>query len=322
MIRKTLLTSFIFCIGIVMLCLVPAISTAEDTFAVKAGSPKISVKPKAINFGSIGIGSASNTKTITVNGKGYITVNSVTLTGLDSGEFNQTNNCLTMSSPDGLCTINTTFSPISLSNKKSATISISSNDPKQPTVNVKLFGKAIPKVSMEGAWDVQGKMTIKVSIKGYGSETQRTSFADEFIFDGNGDFSMIDMDGTWIQNGSSFIVSLDPKSVSDYFADNLSDEIGSDVSVEVTQMSFIGKKQKNGTIKGTIKLNLTFNIDDYDISGNVSVSTSYKGTQISTQSMSSMKEDKRSEMPEYILNTIQQELGNIGNAYGRMRHLH
>lgn len=315
--RKILFLSFIFCIGIVMLCLFPSLSTAEATFEVKIGSAKISVKPKSVNFGSIGVGSISETKTITVTGKGYITVNSITLTGADASEFNQTNNCSAMSSPDGSCTINATFSPKSLSNKKSAIISISSNDPRNPTVNVRLSGKATPKIAVEGIWDVKGKMTIKVSVKGYGSETQRTSFTDEFIFDGDGDFEMIDMDGTWSQNGSSFIVSLDPESVADYFADNLSDEIGADVSVDVMQMSFIGKKQKNGTIKGTMKLNLTFYIDDYDISGNVSVSSSYTGIQTSTQSISSMEENKASQMPGFILNTIQQELDNTVRMYQR-----
>jgi hypothetical protein len=307
--RKIVVASFIFCIGIVMLCLFPSISNAEATFTVQVGSPKISVSPKSVNFGSIGIGSTSDTKTTTITGKGYLTVNSITLTGANASEFNQTNDCSSIP-PGGSCTIKATFSPKSSSGKKSATISISSNDPKKPTVNVKLSGQAAPKVSMEGTWDIQGKMTIKVNIKGYGSETQRTNFTDEFIFDGDGDFSMTDMDGTWSQNGSNFIVSLDPESVSDYFADNLSDEIGYDVSVEVTQMSFIGKKQKNGTIKGTIKLNLTFYIDDYDISGDVTVSTSYTGTQVSTQSISSMKENKASPMPGFILNVIQQELDN------------
>jgi hypothetical protein len=138
--RKVVVASFIFCIGIVMFCLFPSISTAEATFTVQIGSPKISVSPKSVNFGSIGIGSTSNTKTITITGKGYLTVNSITLTGANVNEFNQTNNCSSIP-PGGSCAISATFSPTFSSGKKSATISISSNDPKKPTVNVKLSGQ-------------------------------------------------------------------------------------------------------------------------------------------------------------------------------------
>ena len=70
--RKAVVVSFLFCIGIVMLCLFPSISTAEDTFIVKIGGPKISVSPKSVNFGSIGIGGTSATKTITVTGKVFL----------------------------------------------------------------------------------------------------------------------------------------------------------------------------------------------------------------------------------------------------------
>ena len=243
----------------------------------------------------MGIGSTSSLKPITVKnrGKGYLTIDSITVEGANAEEFNATNDCSSLA-PGTSCTINASFVPASSLGKRSATMNISSNDLKSPTIYVKLSGQAIPRDTMEGTYDVKGKMTVKVSIKGHKSQTQRTPFADEFTFYEGGDFSMMDMDGTWNQNGSSFIVTLDPESVSDYFAGNISDLIGADVSVERPQMSFVGKKQKNGTIKGTIKLNLTFYVEDYDdMSGNVTVSASYTGTQISTQSIKSSMEEKK-----------------------------
>ena len=205
--------------------------------------------------------------------------------------------------------------------KRSATINISSNDPKTQIISVKVSGQAIPNDTMEGTYDVKGKMTVKVSIKGNKSQTQRTSFADKFTFYDDGSFAMLDMDGTWSQNGSGFIrQTLYLESVSDYFAGTISDEIGTDVSVEGTQISFTGKKQKNGTIKRTIKLNLTFYVEDYGyLSGNVTVSTSYTGTQISTQSIkSSMEEKKASPLHGSILNVIQQKMNNAVRSFDRM----
>ena len=297
-------------------------TSVTATFAaVQTGTPKISAGPKSLNFGSVGIGSTSSLKPITVKnrGKGYLTIDSITIAGANADEFNATSDCTSLA-PGTSCSINASFVPASSLGKRSATINISSNDLKSPTIYVKLSGQTIPRNTMEGTYDVNGKMTGKVSIKGHKSQTQRTPFADEFTFYDDGSFAMLDMDGTWIQNGSGFIVTLDPESVSDYFASTISDEIGYDVSVEVTQMNFTGKKQKNGTIKGTIKLNLTFYVEDYgDISGNVTVSSSYTGRQISTQSIkSSMEEKKASPLRGSILNVIQQKMNNAVRSFDRV----
>jgi hypothetical protein len=144
--------------------------------------------------------------------------------------------------------------------------------------------------SVEGTWDVQGKMTVKVSIKGYGSNTEKTDFSDEFTFHDDGAFDMIDMSGSWSQKKKSFVVNLDPDDVSQYFEDGLSDEIGTDVTVEVTKISFTGTEQKNGTIKGTIKFNMILYIDEYDITGKVAVTTTFKGTRAEDTGISSAKE--------------------------------
>jgi hypothetical protein len=307
--RKLVVVAFIFCIGIVMLCLFPSISNAEATVTVQVGSPKILVSPKSVNFGSIGIGSTSDTKIITITGKGYLTVNSITLTGVNASEFNQTNDCSSIP-PDGSCTINATFNPTSSSGKKSATISIFSNDPKKPTVNVKLSGQAAPKISVEGTWDVHGKMKVKVSFQGQ-SETAVDNAPDQFTFFNDGSFEMIDMDGTWSQQGSTFVINLDPDSISSYFEDGFSGELGLDVSVDVINMSFTGKVQKNGTIKGSFKFSMNFDIEDYDdLQGTVTASANYTGTRIATSSSSSVKKQERSELTESILNMIKEELNN------------
>ena len=312
--RKVVLMLFVFCIGIVMLCLSPAISTAEDTYTAKAVSPKISISPKSVNLGSVGIGNTSAAKTIAIKGNGYLTVDSITLTGADAIEFNQTNTC-SAPSPVGSCTIVATFSPTSSVGKKKAAINIFSNDPKHPTVTVKLSGKAAPKIDIVGTWQVKGKMKIKASVQGHSQSVSET-VPDQFIFSDDGSFSMSDMDGTWSQNGTNFVVNLDPDSISSYFEDNLAEETGFDVSVDVTQMNFTGTLQKNGTIKGSFKLGMTFDIEDYDVHGSVSASATFTGIRASASSY--VKEKGHSQLTESILTMIKEGLNNAVRYFDRI----
>ena len=164
--------------------------------------------------------------------------------------------------------------------------------------------------SVEGTWDVQGKMTVKVSIKGYGSHTEKTDFSDEFTFDGDGAFDMTDMSGSWSQKKKSFVVNLDPDDISQYFEDAISDEIGTDVTVEVTKISFTGTEQKNGTIKGTLKINMKLYVDDYDfLTGKVAVTTTFKGTRAEDAGTLSVKE-KEAYQSGSVLDVIEEELNN------------
>jgi hypothetical protein len=303
--------SAIICLGIFVLCFTPSISTAEATYLANAVSPKISISPKSVNFGTVGIGNTSVTKTIAIKGNGYLTVDSITLTGADATEFNQTNTCSTPSS-DGSCTIVATFSPTSFVGKKSAIINIFSNDPKKPTVNVKLSGKAAPKIDIVGTWQVKVKMKIRASVQGH-SQSVNETVPDQFIFSDDGSFSMTDMDGTWSQNGTNFIVNLDPDSINSYFEDTLAQETGFDVSVDVTQMNFTGTLQKNGTIKGSFKLNMNFDIEDYDLHGTVTALATFTGTRSATSSL--VKEEEQSQIPVSILDVIKEELDNAVRRY-------
>lgn len=164
--------------------------------------------------------------------------------------------------------------------------------------------------SVEGTWDVQGKMTVKFSIKGYGSHTEKSDFSDEFTFDSDGAFDMMDMSGSWSQKKKSFVVKLDPEDISHYFEDAISDEIETDVTVEVTKISFTGTEQKNGSIKGTLKINMKLYVDDYDfLTGKVAVTTTFKGTRAEVTGISSVKEKEASQSGS-VLDVIEEELNN------------
>lgn len=167
--------------------------------------------------------------------------------------------------------------------------------------------------SVEGTWDVQGKMKVKFSIKGFGSHTETTDFSDEFTFDAYGTFDMTDMSGSWSQKKKSFVVKLDPEDISQYFEDSISDEIGPDVTVEVTKISFKGTEQKNGTIKGTLKINMKLSVDDNDfldfVTGKAAVTVTFKGTRAEDVDTLSVKE-KEAYQSGSVLDVIEEELNN------------
>lgn len=106
----------------------------------KAPPPKISVSPNSLNFGSVQIGSASPPKILTIknNGTSDLVITDINIMGTNAGEFSKKSSCNTISK-GGLCTIDVTCTPV-LNGKKSASIGISSNDPKKPFINVKLNG--------------------------------------------------------------------------------------------------------------------------------------------------------------------------------------
>jgi len=122
----------------------------------QAPPPKISVSPKSVNFGTVSDGSTSAPKTVTIKNTGIsdLTVNAITFTGTNAVEFSQTSNC-TVVAKGSSCAITVTFGPTS-PGSETAMMSISSNDPKKPVVNVKLLGKgqssAPPPIDVSGSW--------------------------------------------------------------------------------------------------------------------------------------------------------------------------
>jgi PKD repeat protein len=109
----------------------------------KAPPPKISVSPKSLNFGSVTVGHTSASKTITIknNGTSDLVISDINIMGINAGEFSEKSFCNEISKGES-CTIDVTFAS-ALLGKKSASIGISSNDPKKPFINVKLNGTGI-----------------------------------------------------------------------------------------------------------------------------------------------------------------------------------
>jgi len=129
--------------------------------------PKISATPSSVNFGKLPPGKAISKKSVTVknNGLSDLVINSIDIWGTEPGDFSETNNCGTVHN-GGACTINVTFAPMVPNVKRSATLNILSNDPKKPTLILKLSGSSgwgkstisLPKTGQTICYDASGSV--------------------------------------------------------------------------------------------------------------------------------------------------------------------
>jgi len=108
----------------------------------QAPPPKSSVAPMAVNFATVNIGNTSAPKTVTIKNTGVsdLVINDIGITGADAQDFNQTDNCSVIAKGSS-CTINVTFTPSSPASKESASLSITTDDPKKSSLGVKLSGQ-------------------------------------------------------------------------------------------------------------------------------------------------------------------------------------
>ncbi|HEV2176294.1 MAG TPA: choice-of-anchor D domain-containing protein [Terriglobia bacterium] len=114
--------------------------------------PAVSFKPNSLTFGSqpIGITSQPQNITLTNSGNATLTINSngITITGPNSGDFAQTNNCPGSLSPNASCTITVTFTPTQ-NGTRTASVAVSDNAPGSPqTVPLSGLGGGAPGVTL------------------------------------------------------------------------------------------------------------------------------------------------------------------------------
>ena len=93
----------------------------------------VALSPPSLGFGNqtVGITSAPQVSTLTNTGNAALTITSIGLTGADSGDFAETNNCPTSVPPNGSCNISVTFTP-SATGTRNAAVSITDNAPGSP----------------------------------------------------------------------------------------------------------------------------------------------------------------------------------------------
>ncbi len=91
------------------------------------GAPVVSLAPMSLTFNTLAVGSTSPSQQITLSntGNAALDIGSIGITGTNTGEFSQTNNCGESLAATASCTINVTFAPTDVG---TATASVSISD--------------------------------------------------------------------------------------------------------------------------------------------------------------------------------------------------
>ena len=168
--------------------------------------PEISVNPASLNFGDAQTG-LTKSLDVTVNniGGANLLINSLNITGTDSSDFFQTNDCSTVVPTDS-CTVTVMFSPSGEGNR-SATLTIGSNDADSATLSIPLTGNGVlapePNIALSATQlnfgEIQAGVTEELTV------TVNNTGSAELLIGGN-----ISLSGT---NSDEFFQTNDCNSV-------------------------------------------------------------------------------------------------------------
>jgi len=107
-------------------------STSSVLYQVVQGAV-VSLSPTGLNFGNQNVDTTSPPQVVTLTNTGNInlTITSIQITGTNSGDFAQNNNCPSSLSPSNSCNISVTFTPTA-TGIRNAAASITDNAPGSP----------------------------------------------------------------------------------------------------------------------------------------------------------------------------------------------
>jgi hypothetical protein len=134
--------------------------TQSVSLSGNGATPSISLSPTSLFFGTVGLGT-SGSKLVTVSNTGTValSVNNVTMSGANPGDFSQTNNCSGLISPSGACSVTVTFTP-QASSQRTATLNVYSNASGVPsTVSLTGTGGA-PTATLTPTTDAFGTVAV------------------------------------------------------------------------------------------------------------------------------------------------------------------
>ena len=126
------------CTGTIRVCNLKMSSDKNVTASFIKYDPELSVAQAAMDFGKVRVGRPSNKKGVRINnkGKGILTITGKTIDGIEFAIGNKINQTIP---PKGGATIAVIFTPTS-TGQKTATLTITSDDPETPTQTVTLKG--------------------------------------------------------------------------------------------------------------------------------------------------------------------------------------
>jgi hypothetical protein len=109
---------------------VGGLPTAPNTYLAVLLNIPATTTPNALTFPTQAMGTTSASKAVTLTNQSpnALTISSIAVTGTDSGDFAETNNCGSSLSASSSCTINVTFSPKGI-NTRTASVTITDSVP-------------------------------------------------------------------------------------------------------------------------------------------------------------------------------------------------
>ena len=169
--------------------------TLQELWMPSANAAHISVSPSALAFGNVALGNVSTAQTVTISNTGIenLDISPLTLSGANASEFRILNDYCSGHTliPSKSCSLKVAFSPASAGSKIAA-LSIASDDPQTPLLNVALSGSA--NVSISGTvTSVQGPLAgVTMTLTGAASATTTTDASGNYIFTGltNGNYTV------------------------------------------------------------------------------------------------------------------------------------
>jgi hypothetical protein len=108
-------------------------ANSPQSVSLRGTGTMVKVSPTSLTFVSRTVGTTSGAKNVGITnvGPGTLTISGITITGTNSGDFSQTNNCGATLAVNGGCTIAVRFTPSAIGTR-TATLRVDDSDPTSP----------------------------------------------------------------------------------------------------------------------------------------------------------------------------------------------
>jgi uncharacterized protein DUF6801/HYDIN/CFA65/VesB family protein len=164
----------------------PTASVALMGQSVLAPEPTLAVDPESVSFGSVTVGTSKDSSvTVSNEGTAALSITGVTVGGANGSEFFESNDCTNVA-PDESCSVDLTFTPAG-EGSKSGTLTIQSNDPTNPSLEIALSGTGIS--DSTGGVDVAYALTGSTLIKKAYGDVSLSGAIDAVLDLASGDFA-------------------------------------------------------------------------------------------------------------------------------------
>ena len=119
--NPTLNTSSLFGLASTVAPFQPGLSVTPNDFSVFLSPTSVLLNPSSLTFASTPVGgTVTQTGTVANGSSGAVTLSGISITGINSGDFAETNNCPSSLASGTLCTVTVSFTPLAASSRSAS----------------------------------------------------------------------------------------------------------------------------------------------------------------------------------------------------------